>query len=152
LGMLEERWTVLLDRARAHARPVWSESVDGEWSLLQTLRHLVFAIDKWFTVPILGGSFSALGLPNSGSVDFPWPGLDGDAQPSLDEVLEIRSGRVALVRDFLASVSVDALAGTVDVLENGPHSTLDCIHVVFEEEFWHLRYATRDLESMEARD
>ena len=52
------------------------ESVNDEWSFVQTLRHLVFAMDKWFTVPILGGAFHPIGLPNSGSVDFPWPGLD----------------------------------------------------------------------------
>ena len=29
-------------------------SVDGEYSYLQTLRHLVFAIDRWITGPVLG--------------------------------------------------------------------------------------------------
>jgi len=72
---LQDEWgkTVALRRTRSPRMP-WHESVNGEWSFVQTLRHLVFAMDKWFTAPILGASFDPMGLPNSGSVDFPWPG------------------------------------------------------------------------------
>ena len=69
------------------------ESVDGEWSFVQTLRHLVFAMDKWFTSPILGRAFDPIGLPNSGSVDFPWPGLDDELSPSVTEALAVRADR-----------------------------------------------------------
>ena len=34
------------------------------------------------------------------------------AAPSYDEVLEARAGRVAMVRDFLATVTPDQLAAT----------------------------------------
>lgn len=47
------------------------ESVNEEWSFVQTLRHLVFAMDKWFTAPILGDRFHPIGLPNTGSVAGP---------------------------------------------------------------------------------
>ena len=56
---------------------------NGEFSFVETLRHLIMAMDKWFTAPILGEGFHAIGLPNSGSVDFPWPGLDYDVTPSV---------------------------------------------------------------------
>ena len=59
-------------------------SVDGEWSFVETLRHLVMAIDKWFTAPILGEPFDPIGLPNRGSQAFPFPGLDPAADPSFD--------------------------------------------------------------------
>jgi hypothetical protein len=36
------------------------------------------------------------------------------------------------------------------VLENGPHPLQECLYTVFEEEFWHLRYATRDLAQLGA--
>jgi hypothetical protein len=36
------------------------------------------------------------------------------------------------------------------VIENGVHSLQECIHTVFEEEFWHNRYARRDLERLRA--
>ena len=121
------------------------ESVDREWSFVQTLRHLVFAMDKWFTAPILGEPFHPMGLPNSGSVDFPWPGLDDDLTPSVSEVLAVRAARAARFRDYLASVAATELTRTVEVLENGPHPVQECLYTVFEEEFWHNRYARRDL-------
>jgi hypothetical protein len=38
------------------------------------------------------------------------------------------------------------LNADVTVLENGASAVHDCIGVVFEEHFQHLRYATRDLD------
>src|SRR4051794_34487200 len=74
---LEEAWASTVDRAQQLTDAKLHESVGGEWSFVQTLRHLLFAMDKWFTAPILGGPFHPAGLPNSGSADFGWPGLDG---------------------------------------------------------------------------
>lgn len=54
-------------QARALPDEKLHEPVNGEWTFVQTLRHLVFGMDKWFTVSILGGSFHPIGLPNSGS-------------------------------------------------------------------------------------
>ena len=72
--------------------------------------------------------------------------------PSYAEVLEVRAGRVAMVRDFLAGVTPEVLAA--------PHAnpwdpayqetTLSCLHVILEEEWEHLRYAVRDLDAIEA--
>ena len=124
-------------------------SVDGEWSFVQTLRHLVFAMDKWFTAPILGRRFHPFGLPDSGSIDFPWPDLDRGATPSLSEVLKARADQAIRLGDYLAAVTTDDLTRSVDVLENSPHLARDCISTVFEEEFWHNRYAERDLAKLE---
>ena len=90
---LEDEWAKTVTRALALPEDRLHESVDDEWSFIQTLRHLVFAMDKWFTAPILGGSFHPIGLPNSGSVDFPWPGLDDDLTPSVSEALAVRAER-----------------------------------------------------------
>jgi DinB superfamily/Pentapeptide repeats (8 copies) len=124
-------------------------SVDGEWSFVQTLRHLILAIDKWFSVPILGEPFHPFGLPNTGSLDFPWPGLDLDAAPSLTDVLAVWGDRSRRLAEYLADVTPDDLTRTVDVLENGPNTIRDCISTVFEEEFWHNRYARRDLAELD---
>ena len=82
---------------------------NGEWSFVETLRHLVFAMDKWFTAPVLGAGFHPIGLPNTGSVDFPWPDLDHDLTPSVSEALAVRADRAARFRDFLATVDDDRL-------------------------------------------
>jgi DinB superfamily len=126
------------------------ESVNDEWTFVQTLRHLVFAMDKWFTAPLLEERFHPFGLPNTGSVDFPWPGLDHDATPSVSEACAVRADRVTRFRDYLASVATTDLTRPIEVLENGTNLVQECIYTVFEEEFWHNRYAQRDLAQLEA--
>jgi hypothetical protein len=148
---LEEEWAKTMARARALPEGRLHESVDDEWSFVQTLRHLVFAMDKWFTAPILGEGFHPIGLPNTGSVDFPWPHLDYDLAPSASEVLSVRAARSTRLRDYLATVATADFTRTVDVLENGANPLQECIYTVFEEEFWHNRYAQRDLALLEAR-
>ncbi len=146
---LQQEWTAAVERARRLPSEAAHASVDGEWTLVQTLRHLVFAMDKWFTVPILGEGFHPFGLPNSGSSEGDWPGLDRMAAASLDDVLAVRAQRAARLGAYLEALTEEELARTVDVLENGPHSVRDCVSTVFEEEFWHLRYADRDLTALE---
>jgi hypothetical protein len=124
--------------------------VNDEWSFVQTLRHLVFAMDKWFTAPVLGAGFHPMGLPNSGSVDFPWPDLDRDLTLSASEALAVRADRADRFRDFLETVEAADLSRPVDVLENGTNPLQECLLTVFEEEFWHNRYARRDLELLSA--
>ena len=148
---LEDEWAKTVSRAQELPQDLWHESVDGEWSFVQTLRHLVFAMDKWFTAPILGKSFHPIGLPNSGSVNFPWPGLTYDLTPSVSEVLAVRADRARHFREHLASVATSDFTRPIDVLENGPNPLQECIYTVFEEEFWHNRYAQRDLAQLEAR-
>jgi len=149
---LRAEWAATIEMARLIPEERLHERVEGEWSFVETLRHLVFAMDKWFTVPVLGEPFHASGLPNTGSVDFPWPRLDDRLTPTVTEALAVRADREARFGEYLSSVTVDDLSTTVDVLENGPHSVKDCIHTVFEEEFWHNRYARRDLELLRFAD
>ena len=148
---LEAEWAKTVARAQELPEAAGHESVNDEFSFVQTLRHLVFAVDKWFTVPVLGEGFHPIGLPNSGSADFPWPGLDHDVTPSVSEALAVRADRVTSVRDYLASVAAADFARPIDVLENGTNPLEECLFTVFEEEFWHNRYAQRDLALLEAR-
>lgn len=147
---LEAEWAKTVTRAQALPEDALHESVGGEFSFVQTLRHLVFCMDKWFTAPVLGESFDPMGLPNTGSLDFPWPGLDYDLAPSAGEALAVRAERTARFRDFLAALPATDLDRPVEVLENGTNPLQECIHTVFEEEFWHNRYALRDLAQLEA--
>jgi hypothetical protein len=147
---LEAEWAQTVERALALPEDALHESVDDEWSFVQTLRHLVFAMDKWFTAPILGGGFHPIGLPNSGSVDFPWPDVDYDLTPSVSDALAVRADRARGFRDYLASVAATDFSRPIDVLENGPNPLQECIYTVFEEEFWHNRYALRDLAQLQA--
>jgi hypothetical protein len=149
---LRDAWAATVARAQRQPADDMEASVDGEWSFVETLRHLVMAMDKWFSAPILGRPFHPLGLPNKGSIDFPWPDLDRDAAPSLSEVLAAREDQANRLGDYLAAATADDLGRTVEVLENGPHLVRDCISTVFEEEFWHHRYAVRDLTKLESSE
>jgi uncharacterized protein YjbI with pentapeptide repeats len=145
---VRSRWQPTIDRAGSLPEDTLHASVDGEFSFVQTLRHLVFAIDKWFTVPILGGHFAPMGLPNTGSLDFPFPGLDLEADPSFADVMSVRNDRAERFAAYLGELNSDELTGTREVPENGEAPLQACLHVVFEEEIAHLGYATRDLDAL----
>jgi hypothetical protein len=150
---LESSWAATLERVAAMPAGTVETSVDGEWSFAQTLRHLVLATDMWLGRAILeiDQPFHPLGQM---SADPEEDGFDMSVfttdTPSYAEVLEARAGRVAMVRDFIATSSPDILASP----RRNPHSpdyqetTLSCLHVILEEEWEHLRYAVRDLDAI----
>jgi len=139
-------WDLVLGHVNSLHSHVATTSVNGEWSLRDTLRHLLFAMDKWFTGPILGAErFSPIALPNTGSQGLEWPGINRDADPSLLEVLAARTISIQAFTEYLASLELSALPELTEISENGSVPTVMCFHVVFEEEFEHLRYALRDL-------
>jgi uncharacterized protein YjbI with pentapeptide repeats len=142
-------WDATIERAQQLPEEILHASVDGEFSFVQTLRHLIFAIDKWFTVPILGGTFDPMGLPNTGSLDFPFPGLDREADPSFADALSVRRDRAARFTKYLADLQPADLTQTREVYENGTAPVQACLHTVFEEEMAHHGYATRDLDVLE---
>lgn len=152
---LERTWAATLDRVAEMPAGTVDVSVGGEWSFAQTLRHLVMATDAWLGGPILGidQAFHPIGQPNA---EYETDGNDmtvfTTVTPSYAEVLEVRVGRVAMVRDFLATVTSDELAATRRNPWDPGHqeTTLPCLHVILEEEWEHHRYAVRDLDAIEA--
>ena len=153
---LERTWAGTLERVAAMPAGTVDVSVGGEWSFAQTLRHLVLATDMWLGRAILEVEqpFHPIGLADTGTE---LDGLDmsifATATPSYSEVLEARAGRVAMVREFLATVTSGELAAA----RRNPHdpgcpeTTLSCLHVILEEEWEHHRYAVRDLDAIEAK-
>jgi len=152
---LERTWAATLERVAAMPAGTVDVSVGEEWSFAQTLRHLVMATDVWLGKAILEieQPFHPIGQPNA---DYEIDGNDMSvfttASPSYAEVLEARAGRVAMVRDFLATVTPDELAVTRKNpwASDYPETTLSCLHVILEEEWEHHRYAVRDLDAIEA--
>ncbi len=143
---LEQTWGATIDRAGQLPSDLVEASVDGEWSFVETLRHLVFVMDKWFCVPVLGDpDFHPFAIPNSGSRDFGWPGLQLDSTATYTEVLAVRAGQDERFRGYLAGLTPGEMTRDVEVLENGHVTVGECLATVFEEAFEHHRYATRDL-------
>ena len=125
--------------------------VDDEWSLAETLRHLVLATDAWLRGAIMrvDQPFHELGQIFTGAAEM---GFDVSIfrtdVPTFDEILAVRAGRQQLVTDFLATATPDLLAEERDDPWGGGdwHPTVgDCVRVILEEEWAHLRYIRRDL-------
>ena len=152
---LERTWAATLERAAAMPPGTVDLSIDGEWSFAQTLRHLVMATDTWLRRAIQGVEqpYHPIGQPNAGADR---DGLDMSifvsGTPAYAEVLEVRADRVAMVSDFLATVTPDELgAARTNPWDPGhPETTLSCLHTILEEEWEHHRYAVRDLDAIEA--
>jgi hypothetical protein len=152
---LERTWAATVARAAAMPPGTVDVSVDGEWSFAQTLRHLVLATDMWLGRAVLQREqpFHSLGLADAslGQEGFDMSVFATDT-PTYADVLEARADRVAMVRDFLGTVTAEQLAAT----RRNPHepdyeeTTLSCLHVVLEEEWEHHRFAVRDLDAIEA--
>ncbi len=146
LDALDEAWASTIAHARALTEAQQHQSVDGEFSFVETQQHLVFGVDKWFSAPLLGtATFHPIGLPNTGSRDGEWLGLDLTARPTLDEVLIVRAEQSAQLRAFADAMAIDDFRKEVEVLENGTVPLIECFYTVFEESFEHHRYALRDL-------
>lgn len=145
----------------AAARDLWAPTiaaaaghehvqVDGEWSLVQTLRHLIFVTDSWFTQAILGkADFHPCGLA-SDFVNSAAIGLDPTASPTLAEVLAIREDRLGRIGAFLATnPDLTRVYGPCGADDTWPPPRAReagyCLRVIFTEEWAHHEFAVRDL-------
>jgi uncharacterized protein YjbI with pentapeptide repeats len=156
--ILERLWQQTVKRARGMAPELLHERVDGEWSFIETLRHLVFATDAWVKRAILGepSPWDPLDLPHDDMPDQPSVPRDHDARPELDQMLALRADRMAAVRQVLADLTDEKLAGmTEPVLQPGyPESksfaVSRCLHAILNEEWEHRLYAERDLDVLQS--
>jgi hypothetical protein len=152
------RWDAAVARARAVPEDLLHEHVDGEYSFIETLRHLVFATDAWVLRALLGHAapYHPLGLAHS-EMPAETPGVphEPDARPSLNEVLAVRADRMATVRRVIEELTDERLGQmTEPVLDPGyPESKAfpvsRCLSAVVTEEWLHREYAERDLAVLE---
>jgi uncharacterized protein YjbI with pentapeptide repeats len=158
-AILERLWSQTVGRARGLAPELLHERVDGEWSFIETLRHLVFATDAWVKRAILGepSPWDPLDLPHDEMPDEPNVPRDLGARPSLDEVLALRADRMATVRRVLADLTDEKLASmTEPVTEPGypaaeSFAVRRCLRAILSEEWEHRLYVERDFDTLEAR-
>lgn len=141
----------------------WRETVEGtqrdrvdqhvehEWSLSQTLRHLILATDAWLGGAILRKEqpFHEVGQIPTGADE---AGFDMSIfradPPAYEEILEVRTERQHQVTEFLRTATAELLAEERSDPWGGTDwypSVGDCIRVILEEEWAHLRYVRRDL-------
>jgi uncharacterized damage-inducible protein DinB len=157
--ILERLWGQTVARARHLPPELLHESVDGEWSFIETLRHLVFATDTWISRAIGGdpSPWDPLGLPWDEGEDVPGVPRDRAARPDLDTVLELRRDRMSMVAATLGALTDESLAAQTTPVEAPgwprpmSYPVRECLLIVLNEEWHHRLYAERDLTTLEIR-
>ncbi len=155
---LRADWAATLERLGGLPKGSEHQRVDGEWSAVETVRHLVFVHDSWFRRCCLGSTkpFTAIGLASDFVPDQEEQGLDRAASPSLDEVLAVREAQGAELERWLSTVTADELSAPAPVPAGRgwpPYargkSVLECVHVVLNEEWEHHGFCVRDLDLLQ---
>lgn len=157
--VVERLWGETVERGCRLNPELLHESVDGEWSFIETLRHLVFATDSWIRRAILGdpSPWDPLDLPWDEMPDAPGVPRDRDVRPSLDVVVGLRRDRMTTVREVIDGLTDESLNGSTEPVE-GPgwpqprsYPVRECLLVILNEEWEHRLYAERDLDLLEGR-
>ena len=158
---IEKQWAATLDRARLLPEAMLHERVDGEWSFVETQRHLLFGSDAWLGNAVLEeqAPYHPLGFPSGGmpAEAAAKLGLTLDATPTLDEVLAPRRRRMGTMRRVMEGLTEAELDRTCGRKPAKPYPDQEyvvrrCLKVVLKEEAEHHRYAVRDLAVLESRE
>jgi hypothetical protein len=149
---VQSRWGATVQAARALPDQALHERVAGEWSFVETLRHLVFVTDAWVgdVVEEAPDPYHPWGLPPDFLADSATElGLEPEARPALDEVLTVREERVDRVRRVLSAVDPAGLERRC-ARRGGRYAVVGALQTVVFEEWAHHEYATRDLRQLGA--
>jgi hypothetical protein len=157
-GVIEDVWAGTVERMRRVPEEQLHEELDGEWSVIQNLRHLAFAIDAWVKAAMQGdpAPWDPLDLPHSELGPVESIPNDLDARPSLDDALALHASRMATARAVIERLTDEQLAGqtepnhTAGYPPPAAHDVRRCLRAVVGEEWEHRRYIERILDELEA--
>jgi hypothetical protein len=146
---VEAFWNETISHARGLHEDQLNARVNGEWSFVETLRHLINVTDAWIGDLVLEqrSPYDPIGLPPDFFTPPPELGLDLEARPSFTHVLDTRASRMAEARDAIAGSTVDGL-NQVRPGFGGQFTVLGAFQNVIFEEWAHHVYAVRDLASL----
>ena len=156
----ERRWSATLDRARRLPAERLHESVGGEWSFVQTLRHLAFASESWVGRAVLGDPYPWHPWSLAWDTSATWASRR-TVTPGRRSTRRWRSGRTrwdsyaawwTTCDEAELGRETDPCVGPGWPLEGATFSVRDCLLTVLNEEWHHRVYAERDLAVLEAGD
>lgn len=145
---VQDAWNTTVTRTPADLRDA---HVEDEWSLAQTLRHLVLATDAWLLRGVRRESdpFHEIGQFFTGAEQMGVIPERMREPENFEEVLAVRAERQHMLTDFLATVTAEQLEepreDPWDPDDDWKPTVGDCVRVIIEEEWAHLRYVRRDL-------
>jgi DinB superfamily len=157
---LRTDWAATVARMR-QSPGIERESVNDEWSAVQTLRHLVFVHDSWFRRCCLGSTelFTPMGIGTTVEPYRGAHGLDLSLDPALDEIVSVRDAQAAELEAWLDEVTAVQLAARAPVPDDDvwpPYArgrlVRQCLGTVLNETFEHHGFCVRDLDLIEAQD
>ena len=146
-----QRIEATLSRAATYAEEDLQRGVDGEWSTVQSLRHIVLVIDLWLSRTIGGerDPFHPMALPPSFMPPklFPDCSIDPDAEPTFEEAATVVRQRLEALDRY-----VDTLTSNEGELERAIESHARTVggglSVIFNELSAHDRFINRDLDQL----
>src|SRR5262245_36938799 len=135
---------------------VWTYRVDGEWSVGETLRHLIFVIDAWIGRVVFGdlNPYHPLALPPTFVTDL---GLGG-GEPEPREIISAYQHRLGIVERWLNGLTNEDLELTCATPDSpgypvaGEYPLIRCIWTLIDEWWWHRLFAERDLDLIESTE
>jgi hypothetical protein len=157
VDVIEELWQATVRRASALPGEAVYRSVNGEWSLAQTLRHAIFVVDAWYghAAALRPSPFHPIGVPAAFTTNGAEFGIDDSAAPTLGEILAVRAERIADLRTYLSEVTqeeLDRVRGPNTAVGCPPpaeRTAVECLRVIFSDEWAHVQFANRDLAILE---
>lgn len=153
---VEALWAGTLERAASLPDEARRTRVHGEWSFVETLRHLVYVVDTWVGTALQGreDAFHPWALPQSDLPDDAAAalGLDRDARPAHDDLVALVRERWAAVGQALDEVTDASLdeqrTAHLPGEEPGAATVRRCVGTVLREHVEHRRFAERDLAAL----
>ncbi len=157
-SMVERLWAATTERALRLPEAVQRERVGGEWSIVETLRHLVFATDCWLfrAIRLEPNPYHPWALPWSGAT---WSSPMRLAWTHRPRRASRRSSGYGATTSRLCvrRSRISRMLGLAEVRAapdspghpTGEHPVLQCLHVLLNEEWEHHRYTVRDLDVLD---
>jgi uncharacterized damage-inducible protein DinB len=153
-SLVRDQWTATIQRVEQLPPSLQRQRLDGEWSVLETLRHLVFVADDWFGRTVLAepDPYWRAGLVPTFLVEFQPDSIDPSEDPDLAEILDRFGARVVQLDQFLSGLTADELVrecpANLSLGESTPVTVLTCVQMVLDEFAAHRRYAERDINTL----
>jgi hypothetical protein len=145
LGDAQRRVEATLARAATYTEDERQQRVDGEWSAVESLRHLVLVLDLWLARTIQGVAdpFHPMALPPSFMPPaLPGTSIDPDARPSFDEASEVVRSRFGDLARYVDGLTDEELTRPV---EAHARTVGGALRVIFTELAAHDGFMNRDL-------